>query len=518
MSTTRQIGINVASQWASFVLLGAIGVFLVPFLIRELGRDLYGLTVLLGVIVTFAEIADLGLRAALGRHLAEAITLGDTDTFNRLASTAAGIWLSVGTIMAGVWVAFAADIVDFLDIPSQIRADVLPLIVAFGAASILLAFVDPIFSAILSSNNRFDVINSLQAGFGLLVGILLLSVLSVTSYGIYAWAVVTLGCKLFFLGFKAFAAARLVPTFRLSPSLIDGSSFRKLFSLSGFLFFLNLTNILSVNADPIIISRFLGPGTLALYNPGLGLSSRVRPMVLALANQLYPVTTRFHSTGEKAQMESALFLGTRITFSMGVGIFAVLGLFSQDICRVWLKGTLGDDYRIAGQVLLAWALIDLFQAAAGTQWAVMIGKNKVRFVTYTQFPLSVVNILASIYLVGYTDLGVLGVLIPTVLIGAFRRLLTTVYVNRLLALRLRDYFREAYLRPLIISSILIPAGVLLRIYVRVESVLDLTVVVALTAMLWFALFFTLGVKGCERSTVFASLLKRSFVKPREQHV
>jgi O-antigen/teichoic acid export membrane protein len=515
MSTSKQIGINVLTQWLSFILRAGIGIVLVPFLIRELGRDVYGLAILLGVIISFAEVADMGLRAALGRHLSEALAENNMDAYNSLAATAVAIWLSVGGILAVACAIFSGSIVAFLDIPVEIQGDANLLVMLFGSLSILMAFIQPLFSAILSSSNRFDVINRLAAGHGLTTGVLLFLVLSYSDSGIYGWGVVMLGGKVLFLIISAVVALRVMPSFQFSLKRVSWVSFRKLFSLSGYLFFLNLTNLLSSKVDPIILSRFLGPASLALYNPGLTLSSRVRPLVLVLANQLYPVTTKFHTTGDDAQMKKVLFVGTRLTLCMGIGVFAILGVLSQSICRVWLEGTLGQEYQVAGYILLGWALIDLFQAAAGSQWPVMIGKNKVRFVAYTQFPLSILNIFASVYLVNHTSLGVVAVIVPTVIIGAVRRVITTCYVRSLLDLKWGDYLRHAYLRPVIVGCLLIPIASLVSLNFPANSIVELMVPILIISILWCVLFGVIGVLPEERSLVYQKISEKSPFKSKE---
>jgi O-antigen/teichoic acid export membrane protein len=515
MNTSKQIGLNVLTQWLSFILRAAIGIVLVPFLIRALGRDVYGFAILLGVIVSFAEVADMGLRAALGRHLSEALAGNDIDAYNSLAATATAIWLGVGGTLAGVCAICSNSIVAFLDIPLEVQDDARLLVMLFGSFSILAAFIQPLFSAVLSSRNRFDIISQLEAGYGLITGILLFLVLSFFDNSIYAWSAIIFGGRVLRIMISAVIARRLMPSFKLSLKRVSGRSFRKLFSISGYLFFLDLTNLLSTKADPIILSRFLGPASLAVYNPGLTLSSRVRPLVLVLANQLYPVTTKFHTTGDDDQMKKVLFVGTRLTLCMGVGIFAILGVLSQSICRVWLEGTLGQEYQVAGYVLLGWALIDLFQAASGSQWPVMIGKDKVRFVAYTQFPLSIFNIFASVYLVNNTSLGVIGVIVPTVIIGAVRRVITTCYVRSLLKLHWGEYLRHAYLRPFIVGCLLVPFACLVASNFPSDNIIELMVSSFIVSLLWGALFTTLGVLPEERSLVYQKISEKFLFKSKK---
>ena len=66
-SNLKQIAVNTISNWGAVGIQAAIGLYMVPFMIGELGKDGYGVTGIIAAIVGFSEIADLGLRTALNR-------------------------------------------------------------------------------------------------------------------------------------------------------------------------------------------------------------------------------------------------------------------------------------------------------------------------------------------------------------------------------------------------------------------------------------------------------------------
>ena len=144
MSVIRQIGINVITQWIVFVISGAIGVVLVPFLIALLGRDQFGLAMLMGVIVSFATIADLGLSSALGRHLSEALAKGEQERYSELVSTAFLIWTFSAVIVGGLLFVLAGSIVQLLDLDPTLVPVATILIRTFGLLSLVFAFIKPV--------------------------------------------------------------------------------------------------------------------------------------------------------------------------------------------------------------------------------------------------------------------------------------------------------------------------------------------------------------------------------------
>lgn len=505
MSVIRQVGKNVLTQWVAFGINGVIGILLVPFLIATLGKDLFGIAALMGVIVTFAMIADLGLQSALGRHLADALAKNDHQRYLQFANTAFFFWASLALVVALSLFHFSESIVAFLGVGPPLFDTAVLLLKTFGIASLFLAFIQPVFSAIISSHNRFDLISRTEALASLFNGCALFLFLGPFNGGIFAWALIMLTTRILVVVIFAGTSLKRASWIRFSPLYFRSEALKELFSFGWQVFFLKLAGLLSVKADPIIISKFVGPAALALYRPALVLTGKFQPLVMVLANQLLPVTARYNATENTEALGKVLFLGTRVTFILAIGAFVLLGGFSQSITRIWLEGSLGSDYRVAGYILLGWAIIHLIQGSGGSVWPILLAKNKIRLWVYLQIPVSVLNIAGSVYLVRNTDLGIVGVVIPTIFAGLFIRFVTFFYICKVLNLRPGHYFNEAYSRPVIILILFAGVVLMLEILFPAQSFLGLIWITGLSGIVWGLLAFSVGFRREEIQMIYGKL-------------
>ena len=58
----------------------AMGFFLTPFLLRRSGPAEYGLWLLVGQVMAYAELFDLGITGAVVKYMAEHFATGPTTT------------------------------------------------------------------------------------------------------------------------------------------------------------------------------------------------------------------------------------------------------------------------------------------------------------------------------------------------------------------------------------------------------------------------------------------------------
>ena len=194
--------------------------------------------------------------------------------------------------------------------------------------------------------------------------------------------------------------------------------------------------------------------------------------------------------------------GTRYTVLLGILPCAVLGVFSEPITRFWLSGALGSDYRLAGQVLAAWVIVELLTTTAGgAQWPIFLAINKLRFLAWSQVPFVVLNLTVSIILVAWTSVGLLGVVMGTIVVALIRRPMLIIYAARACGLSTRTYLADAYTRP---AMVLVILGAVASSWLRLglaESVLGLLAGAAVTTFAWLLSVWWLGLTANDRRDV-----------------
>ena len=504
MRISSRIAVNAVTKWVAQALHGLVGLVLVPFLIAQLGKPGYGVASLAGVIVGLSLLADLGLRAALSRQLAEQVARKDDRRYNELASTAMALYLGIGSVLAVVCFVLAPKLATYFagrkgyELSPDLLKQAIFLVRWYASSNLLVTFITPVYGASITSNNRFDLANYTNIVVNLVRLAALLLVLGLTDWQLYGWAAAMFLADLALLVCYWVSAHRARPTLRIRPHLVSRSALRPLFGLGGYLFMFQLTDMIGVKSDPLVLSRLLGPAALAVYYPALGLASIVRPMVDTLSQQLYPLTTGFHVAGQQRSLQEVLIRGTRLTWLMGIGSSVVLIVFADPIMRLWLGRLLGSDYTYAARVLQAWAIVDLINYAGGTQWSVLLGMQRMSLLAWTAMPFAVVNIVGSILLVRYTSLGVLGVVVPTIGVLLVRRPIIGFYTARLIRLPISVYLREAYGAPGIVLVCLLAAGLGISRLVPPATLPLLLADAVLVAVAWAGLSWYIGFSRQDR--------------------
>lgn len=501
MKTTARVALNAASNWGLRLVQVVIGLVLVPFLLIKLGTDGYGIIGIIGVIVGMSQLSDLGLRSGLSRHLMAARIKGNGRLFNQLVSTGVFTYLGIGTILAIVLAFFAPYLLPVFKIPEHLQSEGLFLIRYYGAWKVFFSFVAPPYTAILLSYNRFDIANGIGGVIALLRFILLLFILTTTDWGLYGYAISEMGVQVVHLITLRIIARRHHPKLLVLPSLYNYEALRILFSLGGKMYIFNIARFISTKADPIILTTFLGPSAVALYIPGARLSEMAAQFVNALRSQLWTLTTAAHESNNIKKLHKVLVLGTKYTVLMGSIASAFLIVYAMPIMEIWIGRTpVGENFTICAWVLTWWTLAYFFDYLGGTQWSVLLGMNRLNFLVYLVATLALINILMSVILVGYTDLGIVGVVIPTAIISIIRRPIILWHCSRLAGISPWDYIHSAYIRPLAVLVLVVVCAVVLKIILPTSSIWWLLLSATILGLVWIAGCWWIGFDERDRSS------------------
>ena len=504
----RQLILNTASSWGYRLLKVALAIFTGPVLIRELGKAGYGVLILFTALLSFTELADLGLRPALGRELAEARGRGDTVRFNTLFSTALLVY-------AGLFVAFAFLLLVFggwfisAYAPAQMDVGALRILfIPYGIFSLMLAFARPAFSAVLASANRFDLRNGIETIYTLVAGVGILLALGVWHTGLSGWVAVQVVALLGNMAMLVAAARRAAPGLAFRPGRASRAETAQLYGLGSALFLGQWAKKIKFDADPFVISSFLSAGVLAAYKPPASLMANVRPLLAAFAGQLYPLTTGMAARGEQAQVRRLFLAASRYTVLMAVPVLVGMAIYGEDIMQLWLGRVLGPaDTHLAGQVLAGWGAIEFCVALEGASWAVLLGQKKVRFVTVVDICAALANILASILLIRYTNLGVMGVVWPTIVLEGLVRPLYAWRAGASCGATLPEIVRHIWAPSIWIALLLASAAFCLRSVLSSTGWL-LGAHVALLGAAYLLLGYGIGLEPAERKIIGGWISKK----------
>jgi len=508
----QQILRNLLTGWLAIAIRLAIALALVPFLLSHLGQEGYGLVGLLGVIVSMAGVADLGLRAALSRELCEQVARKDQQAFNELASTALLLYFLISVFLAAIGFILAPWLVTVFNVTAVLQGDAVRLIRIYGTCAVIFSFITPVFSAALASHHRYDLVNSANMIGGITSSLLLFVVVSIIANPIYGWAGVMFVFQAVLLAVNVLFFRRFCHGARLGIKFLNPARLRPLFHLGGYMYMFQLSHAIAEHSDPLVVSYFFGPAGVALYQPGGRFSSMVRPLVMMFSDQMLPLATKSHVENDQRNQKRILYDGTRFMLLMGTLFSVGIAVFAMPFCRLWLEGSLGKDYRTVALIMISWAIVDFTTFVQGTSWSTMLGMG-VKFLrpgAIIRVVASVFNIAISIWLVGYTRMGVPGVLVATIITGLVLRPIFITLVARFCKLSILDYLRNAHLRGLIVAGVLAPLAFAVKKWCDINNYFDLALAAALTGIFWGLLVWLIGLKKQERLLIFYAIKNRIF--------
>ncbi len=492
MRTHFRIILNTLTTWAAITVNITISIILVPFLLNKLGIEAYGLIALATVLISVSIFTDLGFQTSLSRNLAEQIATGNTQQFNQVLNTGLILYMSLGLLLAGICIVFSSFLADLLKVSADTKSEAIGLIRYYVGPAILILFTKPVFISILSSHNRFDIISAINTGVSVFRGIGILIVLSFPDTGLYQWASVSLIAQSISLAFVFISARTILPSLDFRIRHVKKAILKELLSTGKYISLLQCSWVFRLRINTIILSLFLGPTAAALYRPAESISTIIKPVINSLAAQLFPLTTGYHVTDNMNKLRSVLLRGTRYILLLAIPLCVMFIVFPKPIMKVWLEKSIGSEYVITASVLFYMTLIDLFLYAGGTQTSVLLGMNKIKFISTVSILFALFGFACSILLLAFTSIGIIGVIIPAVCASAIIRGIIVIHAARMCRIPVKRYLSISYARPMTIFLIIVMAAITLRIFFNPQSVYALFLCALSIGTAWILLCWTIG--------------------------
>lgn len=324
----RNAGLNLGGK----ILPAIVAVLAIPYIIRGLGLEQYGILSLALVVVTYFSLFDFGLGAAATKFVAGALGRGEEEHLPALIWTTMAMISALG-LAAGIAMYYGSPFLaqDVLKISPNFRAEA-------GATFQVMAIATPFmltatgWRGVLEARQRYDLVNIVSIPSGIatyaipaLALFLHAGLVTIVGYLVIARAV---NCLAYFL-FCQKVYPNLLRGFRLSfrglrPVLVFG----------GWLAISNLAWPILLYMDRLVIGALLPVRILPFYAAPCDVVTRLW-ILPASWIALYPA---FSAVGENRLDELANLSARGLKhLAMLMGPIVILAVFfAPEILRLWL--------------------------------------------------------------------------------------------------------------------------------------------------------------------------------------
>jgi O-antigen/teichoic acid export membrane protein len=345
-------GIGKGSLWnlAGLGLPLAVAVVAVPFIVRGLGVERFGVLALTWAIIGVASILDFGIGRALTQVVASRRAAGETEDLPALVLTAVVLLGALGVVGAAALAVLASSLSqDVFRIGPALKAEAERAIVILGI-SLPFVLCGSAMQGVLEGHLRFDLSNLVRMPLLLLNYLAPLAMLPwTTDLGWIVGGMVLTRCLGFaaysILAWKLISSPKAVTRFRLGMLM-------PVLRVAGWMSVSTLVAAAIVYLDRFAIAVLDSMSAVAFYATPYEIVSRLSLLAGAVGATLLPI---FSSLADKSprQVQSIVGRGLRYVVLLVFPATMVVVLFAEQGLALWLNDRFAQASTRVAQILAA---------------------------------------------------------------------------------------------------------------------------------------------------------------------
>ncbi|MFN0196777.1 MAG: lipopolysaccharide biosynthesis protein [Planctomycetaceae bacterium] len=507
-SPIRHLLTGAGLRFISLLMAAAIGFFMTPFLIRELGEKYFGLWTLVSSFTAMYTLLDLGLSGTVGRFVAVHTGKNDFQSVNVFVNTAIVIYCVMGVVVFFVATALTFFASSFVETTSD--ASLFALLILIVGSEFAISFPLRALAGTITGKLRYDVSTGLEIAFKFLSTALIVTSISL---GGKLVSLATIGLILGILrGITWYIALRKIfPEVRISPRLAERKAVRSLFGFSIFAFVAQMADFLRFQVDNLVIGVFLGPKHITHYTISVTLSIYFINAMVAIMGVTGSVFAQQHGKGDLEGMKRMFDFSTRVAVSlasfMGFGLLA----WGHPFIHRWV----GHEYLDAYPCLAVMTIGLTFALWQTSSVTVLYSRGKPHLYAIINSVEAVANLVCSMIFVQYW--GIFGVALGTCLpMIVVKLILQPLFVSQALEMPLLKYYFLLY-KAAFYSLIALIVPAIFTYWVKYPSYPALFAVGSFAAITYIPAVVMLNFSSDERRKIANSLTKHRLQPSLNSH-
>jgi O-antigen/teichoic acid export membrane protein len=312
-----------------------IGLLVVPFYLRYMGMEAYGLVGFFATMQALFQVLDLGLAPTLNREVARGSALGDLAPARNLVHTLSVVYWGTSMTIAAVAILAGPVIAQHWLNANRLPTATVSHAVMLMGLIIATRWPSGMYLGAVMGAQRLTIASFINA-----------SMVTVSNLGAVAvLAFISPRIEAFFLwqalmGFVNVVVLRTV-AWRIiggsETSRFDAEALKRVWRFSAGMGFVALSELVLVQLDKVLLSRFVTLEDLGRYNLA-GLATRVLYLFLfPVFSSIYPRLSAMVASEQTASIIDFYKTGTRMLLAVVFPMAAFVAVFSTEIFYLWTR-------------------------------------------------------------------------------------------------------------------------------------------------------------------------------------
>lgn len=425
--------LNLSVGFIKVFILTVITMYIVSILLNTLGKDNYGVVALFASLNQYIGLFLIAISGTIFRFVSlEYNKDSGIANVNKYYSTSFFGLITLSIFVFAVLYFLTPFLNEFINSQQnnflEIKIFFLLSIVSFFISNLTSVFLVP---AIIKHKFYLnDIANIVAKVVQLLVVLFLLFYLF--NLSLYTYGLSLVIYSVVYLGVSIYISRKIMPELKISSKYFSLTYLKNMLKMGINVLLNNLGILLYTNSDLIIINIFLTTAVVAEYSIGLQLAFFIA-MVGSLFSRLFnPMLSHLIAKKSKNYIVNQILTNSKI-FVIFIGLFFMLLIvFSKQILLLWL----GEEYVYLYLIVILLSIYQLLHQSTVLFFMYFTLVNKLKIPLMVTIISGILNIILSILFVKYTDYGIFGVIIATILTVFFKTVIfNTWYTAHLLKIQ-----------------------------------------------------------------------------------
>lgn len=354
------VGARVLARNTLLNLIGRVvpllvGVVAMPYVIRHLGPDRFGLLSLAWMVVGYFAIFNLGIGPATTKFVAEFLGRGETEKLPQLVWTAVISQTCLG-LCAGVLLALASPLIvsRLLRIPPDLHPQA-RLIFLIMAAALPVDFSIGSLTGVLAASQRFDLLNAIGIPASALTYLLPAGALAL-GFGLPPIVLFLVLARVAGAAVLALLCLRLYP--QLRRPRFDRRLVRPLLGFGGWMTVCGSLGSFVAYSDRFLIGAIISVAAVGFYTPPSMISSKLGIVSGSLTATLFPAFSAAAGRGDLEWIRSALVRSLKFLLLIMGPVALLMIFFARPILTFWVGAKFAAEGGLVLQILAIGVLIN----------------------------------------------------------------------------------------------------------------------------------------------------------------
>src|SRR5690554_3062722 len=480
----------------------AITFIMTPIFVYNLGKYDYGLWEMIGAVIGYMGILDLGLRPAISRYAAKHLAEEDEVALQSVYVSALAFMAVVGLLLFvffflwGTW--FSASLA-----PSGEPNQKYTLLLIIIGAYLFISFPGYVAESYLEGFQKYYLKNNITI-INSIIGSSLLYAFITPENGLLLLAGINgIGLSIKYVLFMWILSRPAYGAIKAQAGNYSWARLKELVVFGFKSFVQGIATRVENATDVLVIGLILGPAVVPFYSIPANLTQQIRTMGWTLTHAFMPLFSGLSAKADDEMVRRVFVVSSRyvvsILLAMGTGAL-LLGVF---FISVWLDPEFGEKARLIIVFLVFFTILPFINPFA-SRYLTAINKHGI-FAKLTPIA-AAINIALSLSLVH--PFGLEGVAFASVVPGLIFVPLYLRYTCRNLGISVLYYLRSAVLPGLVPASIMALVLLVVGEYLVYDSYTDIVAGAVLSSLSWLVGFWLLVLNREERSYLAVRITRK----------